>query len=64
MKIFPIEAAEMSYDIEESKALREEVILLRNMFLAQNPPHFKAAIVLSHTIAWMAKIIELDKPSP
>lgn len=54
---FKLEAAEMTYDVETSEDLRQELIKLRDKSLKAN--EFHDTIVLSHTIAWMAKAIEV-----
>lgn len=58
---FKLEAAEMTYDVEASEGLRQELIKLRDEALGA--AEFGPAIVLSHTVAWMAKAIEvMSKP--
>ena len=44
--------------IEEN---REWLIKIRNVALTQDPPDFQIAVGLSHSIAWLHYLIELEK---
>jgi hypothetical protein len=52
----PLIVGDIEYNKEESLALREEIIVLRDEALKQ--AEFEWAVKLSHVVAWMAIIIE------
>jgi hypothetical protein len=51
-----LKAAEMDYSKQDSEALRQEMIELRNAALEQGDLEW--SVKLSHTVAWMAVAIE------
>jgi hypothetical protein len=64
MSTWKIRAAEMDYGPEESQALRERLIEIRDKELNSNHhgvPDFGNVVALSHVIAWMAvTMVALD----
>lgn len=60
----PIDVGGALYTREESQALREEIINMRDNAMMQMPESANVVVILTHVIGWMSHAIDRLFPLP